>query len=95
MPHINKLPFLNPKKINKLYIDIEIKVCNPHDDRFELWWWLFAFLRANYIFALDLISLLQWTTITGRLGVFLIAFFWLNIFGIRYFNWGGKKSWKT
>lgn len=87
LPYIWKLPFVDIKKLKILYKDIEKDCCNPHDDDFEQWWWLFAFLRANYRFSIRLIAKLHWTTITGRLLVFLLAFLGLSIFWVRYFNW--------
>jgi len=86
---VSKLPFVDSSKLEKLYYDIETKCCNPHDDRFENWGWLIAFLRANYIFALDTISLLHWTTVMWRLAIFLLLFIWTSTLGIKYFNWKG------
>ena len=84
---IKKLPFVNIKKLDKCYYDIEEKACNPHDDKFELWGGIYDFLRANYEFGLDVIKLLHWTTLSGRLSIFLLLFFWTSTFWIRYFNW--------
>jgi len=82
-----KLPFVNPKKLDHLYSDIELYLCNPHDDFFDEWGGLFDFIRANYIFALDLLGLLHWTSITARFIIFMTVFMWLNLFGWRTFNW--------
>lgn len=83
---IKKLPFFDINKIESLYKDIEKKCCYPHDIRFEIWWNIFDFIKANYIFSKDLIWILQWTTIFWRFTIFLVSFILLNIFWIRYFN---------
>jgi hypothetical protein len=87
IPKLSKLPWVNKKYLTKLYSDVEEQCCNPHDDDFDKWWFIIAFLRANYKFALRLIHLLRWTTVTWRFSIFILAFFWLCIFWIRYFNW--------
>jgi len=84
---IEKLPLFNPKKVRKLYKTIEEKACNPHDDRFEEWGWLIDFIKANYIFCIDLIRALHWTTILWRLFIFLPVFTLLNLLWWRFFNW--------
>jgi len=87
---ISKLPFVNKDKLDKLYYDIEIKACKPHDDKFEKWGWILDFLKANKDFALDVISLLHWTTVISRLFIFLILFIWTSTLWIKYFNWTWK-----
>jgi len=81
------LPFVDVKKLDKLYFDIETKACNPHDDKFEQWGWLLDFLRANKEFAIDVISLLHWTTVIWRLTTFILLFIWTSTLGIKYFKW--------
>lgn len=84
---IKKLPFVDEKKLDSLYYDIETKACNPHDERFEEGWNIFDFLAANRDFAQDVISLMRWTTSLWRLFIFCMLFFWTSIFWIKYFNW--------
>jgi hypothetical protein len=87
LPYIWKLPFVEEKKLKILYKEVEVDLCDSHDDDFTAWGGLFAFLRANYFFSLWLIRKLYWTTKIGRILVFLLSFFWLSIFWIRFFNW--------
>lgn len=84
---VKKLSFLNPKKVDSLYYDIESKCCNPHDDRFEKGGGIIDFYNANMIFIEDLLKLLHWTTILSRIIVFFAVFFWLNTIWAKYFNW--------
>jgi hypothetical protein len=82
-----KLPLVNPKKLNKLYHDIETRLCNPHDDDFDNWGGIISFTKANYKFASGLVKMLHWTTILGRCIMFFITFIWLMILSIPSFNW--------
>ena len=83
---IEKLPWVNNDKLDKLYSDIEMTVCHPHDDRFTQWWWIIDYIRANYIFCIDLLGLLHWTSSMARFWLFLIVFTGLNLFWFKYFN---------
>ena len=84
---IEKLPFVNPKKLNKLYKDIEVKCCYPHDLAFDKWGWVKDFVVANYMFCENLMTLLHWTLPISRLIIFITTFTALNLFWIKYFNW--------
>ena len=84
---ISKLPFVNKRKLNKLYHDIEIKCCIPHDNMFSKWGGLFSFIKANYNFCISLLALLYWTSLKWRFIVFLVVFLWLNTIWVKYFNW--------
>ena len=84
---IKKLKFLDPKKVDKLYHDIEVKVCNPHDEDFALWGGILDFYRANYMFIERLLRLLHWTNTVSRLLVFIVVFIWLSTVWVKYFNW--------
>ena len=84
---LKNLPFVDKNKLEKLYYDIETKACNPHDDKFEEWGWLTDFLRANKEFWIDVIRMLHWTTILGRLTTFLLLFLWTTLLGWKFFNW--------
>lgn len=84
---IKKLPLIDPNKVDSLYSTIEEKCCNPHDDEFDKWWWIIEFVWANYMFCLNLICILHWTTIRWRIFIFFPTFILMNIFWIKYFNW--------
>ena len=89
---IEKLPFVDKKRLNKLYWDIE-QLCNyNHDIEFYLWGGIIDYFRANYFFALNCIGLLHWTSTKARLGLFLLLLLWLTLFGWRFFNWGARKD---
>lgn len=84
---VKKLPFVNPKKLDKTYNDIEEKHCWPHDKRFEVWGGLYDFIKANYIFALWVAWMMYWTTVRGRVTIFSVLFSWTTLLWWRYFNW--------
>lgn len=83
---LRKLEAFNSKKEQALLNDLDL-VSDIHDIDFEYWGFIIAFIKANYRLILRILMLLRWTTITWRLIISLLAFFWLNIFWIRYFNW--------
>jgi len=84
---VKKLPFVDPDLLDSCYMTIEIRACNPHDDKFELWGGIYDFIKANYEFAIDVVRILHWTTITGRAIVFLSLFTWTTLFWRKFFNW--------
>lgn len=88
---IKRVKFFNPNKVDKLYYDIEILCCGPHDNDFEKGGGIIDFIKANLLFIERLLQLLQWTTTISRILIFIIFFIWLNIIGIKYFNWTKRK----
>lgn len=84
---IKKLPWVKPYKLDSFYRTVELKCCLPHDNRADIGWWIIAFIKSNYVFALDLISIMRFTTSFGRFTIFLLAFIWTSVWGIRTFNW--------
>lgn len=84
---IKKLPLLDDDKIDKTYYNIEINACDPHDDKFEVWGWLYDFLKANYDFINDLLIELHWTTTPWRFLILSTVFPLMNTVWIKYFNW--------
>lgn len=84
---VKRLPLVNPEKLDSCYSTIEEKACNPHDDKFEKGGGLNTFIKANYEFALDVLWVLHWTTIMGRISTFILLFWWTSTLWIKYFNW--------
>ena len=84
---IKKLPWVKPYKLDSLFNTAEKKACNPHDKRADIWWGIFAYIKSNYIFAVDLMSIMRFTTVFGRLTIFLLAFIWTCLWWIRTYNW--------
>lgn len=82
-----KLKFFKKELADNLFNKIENKCCIPHDNRFDEGGNIIDYIKANYIFSIDLISILHWTSIYWRLNIFFITFFWLNIFSYKSFNW--------
>ena len=81
-----KLDFVNPKKLDDLYYNIELKCCLPHDDKFWEGGGILDFWRANYVFVVDMLRLLHWTSVRGRFIMFVFVFTPLNILWLRHFN---------
>lgn len=89
---IEKLPFLDKDRIDSLYTDIE-QLCNyNHDIEFYLWGWFIDYIKANYLFVLNIIWLLRWTSIRWRVVLFLLMLLGLLLFGWKYFNWWKRKD---
>ena len=84
---VKKLPFVNADKLDNCYRSIELKACNPHDDKFEVGGGLYDFIKANYQFAVDVIGILHWTTVFWRLSTFVLLFWGTSTLWISYFNW--------
>ena len=84
---LKKVELFNPKKLDSLYLSIETRACNFHDDAFEKGWWIKEFYKANMDFINEIMKILHWTTIFSRLIIFIVLFFWLNTIWIKYFNW--------
>lgn len=88
---LKKLPFVDPKKLDSLYVDIEAMACYPHDRAFDKGGGIRDFIKANYEFANKVLELLHWTSPWGRTTILVFVFWSMNIFGIKYFNWNFKK----
>lgn len=88
---IKKIKWFKIKKYENLYNDINT-LSIYHDIDFYTWNTIKSFIRANYNFSVRVIQLLHWSSIFGRLFIFLILFLWLNIFWIRFYNWKRKKD---
>lgn len=84
---LKKLKFFNPLLLDRLYASIETRACNPHDKKFEEWWWIIEFYEANLEFINEVLLILHWSNSTWRLLIFIVLFFWLNTIWIKYFNW--------
>lgn len=88
---IEQLPFIDLYKIESLYNDIDT-LSRYHDIEYTKGASLFWFLRANYDFSLWLITLLNWTSKSAKIGIFFSTFIWLSIFGRKSYNWKDKKT---
>lgn len=89
---IKYIPYFDFKKAESLYNTIEAKACNPHDKKFEKWWNIIDFLRANYEFTEDLLKVLHWSNSFWRMCIATLCMLLLNTFWIKYFNWNYKKK---
>ena len=82
---LRKLPYFKKGKEKQLLIDLDL-ISDIHDLYYLAWWWVMKFIKANYLFCIDLLQLLNWTLPMSRLILFIISFVWLNVFGRKYFN---------
>ena len=84
---IEKAPFVNPKKLNKLWKDIDTRWCLKHDKAFLKGWNLLSFLKANHEFWIDVLSCIYWTTTFTRVNVYVILVVSTTLFWWKFFNW--------
>lgn len=84
---VKKLDFFNPELLDKLYLSIETRACDIHDDKFKEGGWIFSFLKANWEFIIEIMKIIHWTSVLSRILIFIVLFFWLNTIWIKYFNW--------
>lgn len=69
---------------------VEDDVCNPHDEDFYNWGFIYAYIKANSIFTYRFCRKLWWTNKLVQIISFPIMFIWMNIFWVKYFNWNLK-----
>ena len=70
------------EKGKKLKRDIN-RVCAEHDIDYFLHIWFF---KSNFIFAKNIFLLCKnWTSFVEKSFLFIIIFFWLNIFWLKYY----------
>jgi len=87
-----KLKYFKSTEEQELLDDFNL-VSDIHDIDFENKTWITIlksisnFLKSNYDLIIRLLRLLHWTTVLWRLLIFIVAFWGLNIFWIKYFNW--------
>ena len=89
---IEKAPFVNHRKLNKLWKNIDIKVCKVHDKDFDIWTWFIDYLKANHRFWVNLLKLLHWTTTVTRINIYFISVGLLTLFWFKFFNWKMKDD---
>lgn len=88
---LRKLKAFDSEEEHELLNDLDL-ISDIHDIEFENKDWdtlyksITNFISANYRLIIRIIRLLHWTTTIWRLFIFTLGFFWLNIFGWRYFN---------
>lgn len=82
---LRKLKYFNWEKERALLFDLDL-ISDIHDIKFEKWGSIFDYIRANYYFSIDLYTLLNWTSYTARITLFIIVFIWLNLFWFKHFK---------
>jgi len=80
------LPNFEAEKLSSFLDTVELKLSNPHDVRFYIWWWLYKFIKANFIFAKDLYKILHWTSKYEKITLCVVVFLILIKFWRKYFN---------
>ena len=85
-PFIKKDKNYNPNKQEYLLYDLDF-LCDIHDLQYWKGGWLFKYIKANYILAKNIYTLLHWTKWYTKLFVFILVFGGTTMFGFRYFNW--------
>lgn len=85
--NVELFPKYKAEKAIDLWEWIEDDICKPHDKRFYIWGLLYAYIKANFIFAYNFTLKLWWTNYIVFFLSFPILFIWLNVFWVSYFNW--------
>jgi len=80
------LPNFEAKKLESFLNTFELKLSNPHDVRFYLWWGWYKFIRANFILSKDLYKIIHWTNFIERISISIVVFLILMKFWRKYFN---------
>ena len=73
--------------INKqeyLLYDLDF-ICDIHDLQYWKGGWIFSYIKANYILAKNMYTLLHW--FNCRKILFIVVFLWTTLFGFKYYNW--------
>lgn len=84
--YLRWLKYFNSKKEKKLLRDMDL-ISDIHDIKWLKPWCIFAFLKSNYVFCIDIVSLFYWTNTINRILLFSILFIWLNIWWVFNYKW--------
>ena len=80
------MKYFQDKKHKTLLQNLDY-ISDIHDIDCNKWGFIIAFFKANYILAIRMLELLNWTSISSKVSAFILIFLWTNIFWIRTFNW--------